>query len=1101
MTRAQLLTALDPLSHSERLAFLAQHVVAHRHDSELRKLRRDLAKGDAYEASLALHISRVLGEVSGAVELLTHPSLSVALGAAKEAARSPAWALRELLEVLPGRVRRALLGAVGRGGAPGMAHAFYTDVRARWGDGEATLLLAGLTAEQVAAELPGLGYQIESWHLLAVRHPAAVEAYLRGRLAGASLPLRHERWSEHSVALRELGRARPGLLLGLARDFPNPGLLPWALEVEAGRLLRHDPAGAAAVYTDPSLRAHYRQQGLPAGVQAQAHRMPEPAQAALAALAGGHWSSFMALLRLSPPRRRGALFEAAYPEARTTHLPFTPGMLELLPAALRDALVPGQLARPDIERHPTLTWAFQALRSDEAVLPPLEQASARPDAGDRQAALQARVSWVQANRRGLTELLGGLKRLKNEQDPVRAAALGALAGLPVALFTEAHVARLAEQATWAAEARDGSAQTLQAVQRLALRLLAGKAPGGLQDWSCAALRQLARRSPDLGFALPVAALPQGSERQVIDAVRPAIDEALARGDTGPAFAALAWLGVRGWALPDRARWIDAGLTAKDTGVQREAARLLLRAPEGRAARVRALLDRDPSFIAAPDIESYVWQQRQAWLDPYLSGQPTPGALLPADRFHLLDRRGGLSRLLPRQQRALAALWQRTIAAAPSLGAHLIGSLGRLPTTTAEDLAPYLEGKDTAQREAALAALAWLDTPGPAVPLLVARADEGEARVALYALGRALRGLPPGRALEAVQGLLALPRLKVSSHKEAVRLVGALRLPGALALLEAEARRPGLHRDVRIAVGHAAGALLDQPGAWALLDTLAHAEDLDEARSVLDLGLRRLSDADRRRWVERALEVARHRDPATRALAWSALTHRAEPGADLLGAAAVAEALDLEAHSGDQALQTLLRCAGLGLELGRVRDLVEGLLLAATHEATKRPVPGKDLIASQRLRRAVSLLHPQSEPMRAALSGLNRELADLLLDHPWAWGLGAGLLLASLDLGQRVAGLRGLESLAARVPEWGLGSLDERLQGLGERLLAEVPESALGWVSGLRAAGASAAVLAVGVLRAVGPGLGWPAAALEELFLLRQHPDAQVKAAALGVGVG
>ena len=79
---------------------------------------------------------------------------------------------------------------------------------------------------------------------------------------------------------------------------------------------------------------------------------------------------------------------------------------------------------------------------------------------------------------------------------------------------------------------------------------------------------------------------------------------------------------------------------------------------------------------------------------------------------------------------------------------------------------------------------------------------------------------PSRLAETFRPVLMGERLKVTSRKEAARLLGVLRAPGASEVL-AEAWADA-HRDVRAAIASAASQhLLHEPASWALLQEAVH----------------------------------------------------------------------------------------------------------------------------------------------------------------------------------------------------------------------------------------------------------------------------------------
>src|SRR5205823_4862696 len=109
-------------------------------------------------------------------------------------------------------------------------------------------------------------------------------------------------------------------------------------------------------------------------------------------------------------------------------------------------------------------------------------------------------------------------------------------------------------------------------------------------------------------------------------------------------------------------------------------------------------------------------------------------------------------------------------------------------------------------EAALGALVHTDRPAEALPILLAQAGDDRARVGMYAASRAARHVRPSELLPILSGIgLAAPGegVKVTSRKEALRLLTALAVPDGPVVLAQAWRREGQHRDVRAAVVSAA----------------------------------------------------------------------------------------------------------------------------------------------------------------------------------------------------------------------------------------------------------------------------------------------------------
>lgn len=166
-------------------------------------------------------------------------------------------------------------------------------------------------------------------------------------------------------------------------------------------------------------------------------------------------------------------------------------------------------------------------------------------------------------------------------------------------------------------------------------------------------------------------------------------------------------------------------------------------------------------------------------------------------------------------------------------------------------------------EAALAALAWTDTPAAALPVLLEHLDGDRARVAMYAIPRVARFLPPTELAATLAALLTGKPRKLTVRKEALRLLGVHRSPRSLPILFEILAQPDLHKDLAIAVGHAARSLLDDPRAHGLLATLACSPEPDIARSLLDPRPDHLPLHARSAYARLVLAVARHPDLTAR----------------------------------------------------------------------------------------------------------------------------------------------------------------------------------------------------------------------------------------------
>src|SRR5262249_10134657 len=133
-----------------------------------------------------------------------------------------------------------------------------------------------------------------------------------------------------------------------------------------------------------------------------------------------------------------------------------------------------------------------------------------------------------------------------------------------------------------------------------------------------------------------------------------------------------------------------------------------------------------------------------------------------------------------------------------------GALAALPDVDPAFLVNLGQDERPVVRDAALRALGKLDGGQGAQPLIEALGD-GRARVAVYALRRALLEMLPERALDVLR---VASKQQVTVAKEIVRLLGDLRSDAAYAELLA-LERTDLQRDVRVALLRAFWEHLDR----------------------------------------------------------------------------------------------------------------------------------------------------------------------------------------------------------------------------------------------------------------------------------------------------
>lgn len=1104
-SRRALLATLDPLDHDRRLAHLARVAREERDQPALRALIRELLSGDVSDAHLALRLAMAASDEAALFEALEHPSVSVQAVAARWVAThaQSIEALRgAVLRASPATRRRLLKGlALARRSA--LAETLFEPIALAHGLAEAGLLVPALTPATQRRVLPEVAHVLTTWRSLALRQPDLVLEFVAGELRAAPESQRRLLLDRRTTALVALTLRRPGPLLALLTAVCPPDVLPSFLRSVLPRLLRHQPEATLALLLRPAAREDLLQRFLDRGTLRALGKLPGALRKNVARALAHRPHLLAQLLSRVPPRERPELLEHAWAEARP--VPAPPVVLATLPGDARDAAAARELEVRQVRESETLRLEVTALRRPANVLQELLGATRAAKAEARSFAWQQVIACAGREQAGLDVLLQPLERLKNEQDPVRQAALGALAALPIGHFQASHLPALEAQVTWATEARDASRATHASLQSLAIRLLRAHAarPEAPQfSFALWTLKRLAGQSGMLQLPDLERDLPRGAEHHLVAALLPLIRAANARESHQLVLSLTTALGRRAWGVDLLQALLEPVTRASPEWLAQSAITLWLEPPRTRDVRVRKLIDGDASTAVLEPVFAHLHRRRQDWLDPLLEDRPPKGRFATGRTLWIPPRLEGCFRWLPRQQARLRERLLRVASDAQRSAferAGALGSIARLPTTTLEVLAPFTSSDEVAVAEAALAATAWLEAPSVALPVLLQHLDGDRARVATYALARVAKLSPADMTVTTVESLLSRERLKITVHKEAVRLLGAFRSARSLPLLRAELDRPGLHRDVRIAVGHALFRLLADEEAWALLSPLASDPHPDVAASLLDPSPLLLAPTLRPRYAALLLEVTRHPEARVREAAWSRILPWSTGAEERLAREAASRVLDLTgAPEWRRAAEALVQLARHASTEGTLVACAEGLLALTRQEPAETTID-RDLPASQRLTAILAALESWPESARQEGAGLLMRLAQVLAtDEAW-WPQQVSLRLQALELTRPTPeALRTLLTLAEQLV---VDPLRQPVlaEALARRLQTSPADQDAGALLDLADALTEPAPLAALALVAhAGRQLAWSPATTERLRRLRRDESPTVRARARAV---
>ncbi|MFI8278964.1 hypothetical protein ACIGBH_29580 [Streptomyces sp. NPDC085929] len=1108
-----LLATLDPLPYADRLRLLATTARDLARSGELPGVLAELAGRGRYERRLAALAALAGRQTEYLAQRLADPD-PVVRSFALRAVRTlpvPDEAIEAAYEDASAAIRRELSLAVFRGSRRALAQRLTPVLRAEWGDGEAASLLPACGPEFVSALLPELAHAVTHWVRLGRCHPGPVLDQAAAELEELPESLRTGWWHRRAPGVAAALPAAPERVLELLERY-GPGRLPQPLEGGVGRLIAADAERFVRWLTAPERAGGYQEHLLAPSRLRQLVRADPPSLPAL----GRRWAQsghLAALLKALPPGRREEFHDTATAHTSARRGPSARSVLAVLPRERREAE-----ARREADRGRRKPWPIQRLLEEVAYLPVAEArpellaATRRSDADIRRAAwprlVENAVHACDAEALGeVLELMTG--RLRNDRDPVRAAALTALAAVPVPLLAAGTaVASLERIALDAVEARDCSSETHRALQQLVFAVLQDPAPPSvLLDWALRTLHELTVRTGRLVHGGYGTVLPPGRARQVFDLLRPWLDVRAAQGEHQPLLTFAEHLGERGHRMPELQRMLDEALRRCTDGVFPQLARVWLSDPGTRGERVAALLEREPSAVALSPVLDVLSAHRTDLLDSVLAARPPYGRFLREGSVRPLPRLAEAGRWVPRQQEEAAWLAEVAVgdeSRAVYERAAVLRLAARIPDHGLELVRRHARSADTLLAQTALAASARTAEPAAVLPELLAHAGDDHARVAVYAAGRAAAATAPTRLAELLDGLLGeTAGVKVTSRKEAVRLTVRFLPPRrAVALLARITGDEDSHPDVvTAAVGLAIG-LLSTGEVWPLLETAAASGTREAGAVIVQTPTLRVDRRHRPHYARLValLAASPHRSVAAQAITalpdWVAYAPEA---ADPVRQAVC----DLAPDRGWKAAATALeKIAGSGLphpvgggEPGsQFHRAVAELLAVVRSGADPEAGAERDLPALQRVRFLCQIVGAEHRELRAALV---RQLAG----EPALATVRVSLLRRSVDLRAELPELRAaLDTLVAAHegrPGLAASTANSLREGNWYGELVRDPAVVLEAVRGLADDDALVpGLFAVALTAAMGRRCDWPAQWRAVLRGLRRHAEPEVRDAAM-----
>ncbi|MFI0444198.1 hypothetical protein [Actinomadura sp. 6N118] len=1095
MRVAELLNEIEPLAHGERcrrLAALARQGVEP-------QVLDELGRGDHYERSLAIFIASAARDTAGLDHLaaaMRDPAVDlagVAIGWSARLGVGPE-AFAALLDDAPAALRSAAYQGIRRWRRADLAEALIERVAARWGEDEAASLLP-VCGERVARERIGaLAHAVPNWRSFGRSHPGVMLDHAEEALAGLPEGMRRHWWWGPADGVAAAVEHEPGRVIGLLESHWVEGALPAALVPPLGQLLDADRDRMMRLLLSEPHRDQLVNLLRTPSIRRRMTKLGENDLAAVAHAVRADERVLRLLVEEFPPSRREQVFELVMTGVDRGAMELNTELLDVLPAAARVREARRMLELRRVAHTPARYWEIASYLPYDEAFPILKALTERQDADERATGYRLLIGCAGRARDPdvLARLFDSLGRLRNEQDPVRSAALHALAAIPPGQIRREHGATFARLTEEALNARDCSYATRDAIARLARLICRQGAMRGDESLVAEGLELFGKLTDHLGdaaFGQLDTVLPHGAEHGLVRVLAAQLSEAQRRGDHGLALRLTRSLRRRAHDVPLLQDALEKATDARETAVAKEAIRLWLAPPRARGDRVARLLAREPSAVALASVFAVMATARTDLLDVPLSGNVPPGRFSTPNVVHVPSAESSWPRRWTAGQRVRYLELQHLLAqdegTPDARRAEAVRNIGAVPGVGADELLPYLTHPDALLRRVALTAAPWISTPQDMLPVLLEHASGDDAHVAVYAAARAARYVPPS-ALAAQLGPV-LTTGKITARKESLRILLHNRVPEAMALIEAAWDDPGQHRDVRAAIASAMRARLGDPVAMRILTEAANGPR-DLARQVLGTSPFLIEDRHRPAYGRLVVHVARSTDPEARAAALPALPAWA-PWAPDAPAVAAALLTDLAVTGWRAALDALIGCATSGTGAAELSAAADALAGAS---AEPDAAADRDRPAFQRLGALVDAVRAKAvrsrdaaEPAVRALDGrLPEPQASELLAAAVRWdapGVAAEIdALADRPMGGVLAVDAVAHALASGdVEPWSYGYLlpePAQVQPHAERLAAR------GDLSG--------GLFACALAGRHAPRAGWPEEwrALLRLLRTHAHPD-------------
>lgn len=898
--KKKILKELDSLGYTERVNKIAILGRKNIDSKQYLQLLYSLLEDGEYEANLALVGACAIKNSKVILSALDHPKATIRLKAAgllvKVASDSE---IEEVVSNLSYQCRRRLFKSISKEKRQNIAEKLlsvaYYDGRAK----EASLLLPACSKETIKKYLPKIGYAIENWSKIANYYPDIMMEYFKEVLSKSTDIEKINTWWRFSSATEKLSLSNADFILECVINYGPSNIIFSVLGNCIGALMKRSPDKVYKILISNQCRKKLLSEGLPDAFLENYKYFSTEQWIEICKLISYNPSYLALVFEYFSPSIREEIFEAVYKDEERKEKIFPEILLSQLPNSIRDKEAKRMLALHSVSDNRDKYLSITSYTLIEDARETLEEAAKASKAEDRARALSLLIQSTNLSRSGIDKTLKFLCRIKNDQDSVKSAVFQGLFNCSPALFNDSNIKDLNLIIDSVIDARDASTMTLYAIQRFAIKIMKYNSvniEGELFKFSIITLVKIAKKTDSIPFPSFQENLPDGVEKILFDAFYPLAVTGNRREDYRYTLKLAKALGKRGYKIEKLQSLLKETIMAKPDNVAMEAVSYWLAPKETRDERVKYLLSIDKSFITSYKVFTHLHRKRQQWLDPFINGDAIKGRFLTGKTIYLLPATNSFDRWLPRQQEAFSCILQRVIydrSWSLKKRAEIIKIMAKIDDIDNDKLIKLLSNSEKSIVEAAIQGISLTAEPEKALPILLERLDGGYASVAMYSIPRCIRRVNPVLINSILENLLKKENLKITVRKEVVRLIGEYRNDNSILLLMNEFEKENLHKDVMIAIGHAARKFLDDERGWRILDFMATSYNIDIRESVLNQYSYELPEQHRKRYLKLIINIAKHKDGKLGEEAFYAMESWISGNEEIIAETAVSAIEDLE----------------------------------------------------------------------------------------------------------------------------------------------------------------------------------------------------------------